>query len=1561
MDLSELLEDETKGLVIIYPGRFHPFHIGHGKVYQYLKRKYPNAQVFISTSDKTDGDRSPFTFEEKKKMMMLAGVDSGAIRYSKSPYQSVEITSDFDENKTVVVFAVSEKDMAEEPRFDFSNGISFKKNGEPAYMQKWKGLDSAETFSTHGYIATTPTFGFKVRGEDINSASQIRNLIANSDDTELSQILQDLYNITDIPTDVIEIFKRKIGNKETMNENWSEYSLSEFLIEIEHKEKTMKKGILKSISEGKSPHKKGTKKYNAHMAAIHAESIDEEFGRKVKEITEAKFDIKESLESVAADMKGYVDDHKEHFDAYPMDIEVDDKIYDWDEYWAILDKVYPDAYDNQYANESKKTAECSACNGTGWDSTVTSDEDERDCDECGGTGEIGDLEEMKEADGYHNDQHEMLEYIHHVLQECGDGNVDNAMVDQAIGFVEDIREQHFNADGSTKSESVAEAKYPTSQIQKRLELVDLYLQNIDEYVGVLNKHNDGHAKPEDPSVEQLTTKIQGVVNDIRGKVLNVSINESVEEKDIEAIDLYLQQMDYHLERIFDKNKREEERQEDTYRVQNAVDDIRTRILDLPASNLRSKYIRAPKRSSWTRESIEEKEQLNEWIQIPLWAIATAIRVGGPTLIKLAKFGWRKVIKPGVVNTTSVIIKNPVKAAAAYGVYDVLTDVGEYVKEIKDMVGDAIDEISIQSLAELAWKNKLPLAAVAAVLYGGSKLKSYMKDNPEDGDGDMTINNYYYDSEPATEGSKKIGNESIDNDTLIQIVESNEMGDLIVLDEDGKLVNRAELLENPAVWAILTKAADLGIKFGKPIVQAVAKKVGKYFTKDNAVIGSKIKTSGRPPRLGPQGMSGQGSSRIYNPGAKTQAKNADTITLKPYAKLPVEKKFNKFKNLKDGGIRTTVDKVKVAEDPENIDISLGRRHTTDKVDLTRRPRYSFKGEPLDPSNEWGHDDVEVSNWKDHYSNYDDRIQRLARRKMKEWIKEDVDAEEKVSTLTKMQTVYKHNEDRNNHSENILMLAQAFGDRGEIKAIQGLLKTIRQQGYVTPEQSEIMYNSIHKKYIRELFPINEVWPAIAAAGAAGYGLYKGGKKFGEWLKAKHKQITNSDQYKAYRDFPSNVKKLVTKDYNPIKSLSVEEGYNLEAKSIDIMTKAMKQSIDEDDSWKLWPSGTAGKNAAKMKAQAQDNPGEFPAFDAMRDLWYGPKKPKSVAKGTGKYGPANRYKPAKPLVTGDKTHLRNREIEEGPRDKTHLIKRQKAQAYAKQHARDPELYGDQDSPERVSQQAAYNKKHATHKDFKSVGIDYKSDKHGIYGKAWDVAQQNAVKKANKQNKAADAKLVSTLPFTKSVAKGTGAKGPVGGAKAPVSTVKAPVSTVKAPVSTVAKPGRIKMKIKKSDLFGKGSSKSTKPSDNTIDWNLGYDDEFGSKPVTGREKILKINKKTNTVKAPVSTGRTKMTLKKSDVPDFFFGKKSSKSRDDIFKGADLGHKGNWVESILHYSDAKGTPKYKEGYKAARKGVKYEDNPYKGSEKLQWSKGHNDWRADKLTRDGEPNYGARGQFENKR
>ena len=599
MNLSELTENSGKQLVIIYPGRFHPFHIGHGKVYKYLKQKYSNAKVFISTSGKVDGDRSPFTFDEKKKMMMLAGVDGSAIVRTKSPYQSVEIMERFDQNTTVMVFAVSEKDMAEDPRFDFSGGIKLKKNGEPAYLQKWNGLEDAETFGTRGYIATTPTFPFEVLGQKINSASQIRNMIVNSDDTKLTQMLQDLYNITDVPQDVIELFKTKIGNKDAMNENWDEDSFSKFLTENVIEENTMKRNILQAISEGKSPHKKGTKKYNAHMAAMHAESIDEEFDKKVEEVMELKKTNEWVQDSPAQGFSGqernFIQELCLRMDGVsksPEGLKWMGKSKTWDEgnvlsdkgklttvmLWAkknigdLYDKmgsefkVYSDGNDiigrsgrgqsdgNQIMQniikkigkigEPMKTNEeqldeilpalgvAAAAGAVGtaaykggkalhkWMSNKNSKmpgsgmakdaetalsnrktqmnknlgtlKNESESKErpyivfhatkgsyqthatssygaaknaakywklkstAGITPKLADVEHVAE-NAYHNEQHEMLEYIHHVLQECGDGNMDITMVEQALEYVEEIREQHFDDEGNTKSEGVNEA------------------------------------------------------------------------------------------------------------------------------------------------------------------------------------------------------------------------------------------------------------------------------------------------------------------------------------------------------------------------------------------------------------------------------------------------------------------------------------------------------------------------------------------------------------------------------------------------------------------------------------------------------------------------------------------------------------------------------------------------------------------------------------------------------------------------------------------------------------------------------------------------------------------------------------------------------------------------------------------------------------------------------------------------------------------------------------------------------------------------------------------------
>jgi len=60
-----------------------------------------------------------------------------------------------------------------------------------------------------------------------------------------------------------------------------------------------------------------------------------------------------------------------------------------------------------------------------------------------------------------------------------------------------------------------------------------------------------------------------------------------------------------------------------------------------------------------------------------------------------------------------------------------------------------------------------------------------------------------------------------------------------------------------------------------------------------------------------------------------------------------------------------------------------------------------------------------------------------------------------------------------------------------------------------------------------------------------------------------------------------------------------------------------------------------------------------------------------------------------------------------------------------------------------------------------------------------------------------------------------------------------------------------------------------------------------------------------------------------------------------------------------KSSAEYKAGKEAAKKGIKYDANPHApGVKRVNWSTGHNDFRADALRKAGKPNYGARGQFE---
>jgi cytidyltransferase-like protein len=192
MYVTELSEPQ---LLVIYPGRFQPFHKGHHAVYEFLTTKFGRNNVYIATSNKVEEPKSPFTFSEKSYFMQLTGIPSDRIIQAAQPYKIEDVIASGNLNvadpaNTVAIFAVSEKDMAEDPRFK-----SFtKKDGTPAYFQPMPvKMQETEGMNRHAYIMTVPTFQFNVNGDPMQSATELRVEYKVADEKTRQKIVADLF------------------------------------------------------------------------------------------------------------------------------------------------------------------------------------------------------------------------------------------------------------------------------------------------------------------------------------------------------------------------------------------------------------------------------------------------------------------------------------------------------------------------------------------------------------------------------------------------------------------------------------------------------------------------------------------------------------------------------------------------------------------------------------------------------------------------------------------------------------------------------------------------------------------------------------------------------------------------------------------------------------------------------------------------------------------------------------------------------------------------------------------------------------------------------------------------------------------------------------------------------------------------------------------------------------------------------------------------------------------------------------------------------------------------
>jgi hypothetical protein len=109
--VEAVLKEAVTDKVVVYGGRFQPFHKGHKKVYDSLVTKFGSKNVYIATSDIQDSDKSPLSFNEKKEIATkLFGIPASKFIKVKQPYQPVEILRGFDDTTTALIVAVGEKD-----------------------------------------------------------------------------------------------------------------------------------------------------------------------------------------------------------------------------------------------------------------------------------------------------------------------------------------------------------------------------------------------------------------------------------------------------------------------------------------------------------------------------------------------------------------------------------------------------------------------------------------------------------------------------------------------------------------------------------------------------------------------------------------------------------------------------------------------------------------------------------------------------------------------------------------------------------------------------------------------------------------------------------------------------------------------------------------------------------------------------------------------------------------------------------------------------------------------------------------------------------------------------------------------------------------------------------------------------------------------------------------------------------------------------------------------------------------------------------------------------------
>ena len=152
-------DKEIKTIVAIYPGRFQPMGKHHAETFKWLSKKFDNA--YVATSGKVDLPKSPFNFNEKKKIINSYGISK--IVQVKNPYKAEEILKKYDPETTAAVFMVGQKDAS-------------RLQGK--FFRPWKGKAEV-SYKDGAYTLIAPHISLNIPGYGEMSGTTIRTALGD--------------------------------------------------------------------------------------------------------------------------------------------------------------------------------------------------------------------------------------------------------------------------------------------------------------------------------------------------------------------------------------------------------------------------------------------------------------------------------------------------------------------------------------------------------------------------------------------------------------------------------------------------------------------------------------------------------------------------------------------------------------------------------------------------------------------------------------------------------------------------------------------------------------------------------------------------------------------------------------------------------------------------------------------------------------------------------------------------------------------------------------------------------------------------------------------------------------------------------------------------------------------------------------------------------------------------------------------------------------------------------------------------------------------------------------